>query len=256
MDTSNVAFTQPPVVELVMGITLQPGFFSGNDYVTIYDLLKEKYPIIEEHPQILTIIESVEGQAKHNIPQSTESRKQYISKNGDRLVQIQNDRVVFNWRKYTNQSVVEYPKYDTVRDEFISVLTAISSQYNIIPAIIQHEITFYDHLDLKSLDLTVATMFSALSIFNINHIPKFAQFKIQIPVESLNAVQSFNCTSGSKTESHEPIIVLESTNRGHTTPDLKSIIDWFNASHNSLVEFFVTILSEHTKTKLGYTNNS
>ncbi len=253
--TRRFGFKKPPVVELVMGLGLEDNCLSSLDIYNIFQSIKTDYPVIEEYNALTSIIENTSGPTSYIQPQLNSFRKQFIGQNEDKLLQLQNNRIIFNWRKFTTQSPVDYPKFEPVQEEFYKLIERVKGVKDFMGSIIQQEITFYDHINLNDLFLSADQMQNALSIFNFNYPSKYLQFSLLYNKPELNGVLTFNCSSASSIDNNDPILVLETTIRGFQGNTLTDIKDWFNTSHDHLVEFFVEILSEHTKEKLGFSIN-
>ena len=125
-------FERPPVVEVNLGIefgTLRPmraahvGLFWSN--------IRGDYPTLQEQPALNSAIERFDepGQPFEISFEFGESapplRAWLLSPDSSRLLQIQNDRFIHNWRRMTPEA--PYPRYETVRDEFGTRLDQFAS---------------------------------------------------------------------------------------------------------------------------------
>lgn len=125
-------FDRPPVVEVNVGIefgTLRPlraahvGLFWSN--------LRDDYPSLQEQPPLPSAIErfdepdqpfSISFEFAESPPPL---RAWLLNADATRLLQIQNDRFIHNWRRMTPEA--PYPRYEAVREEFTTRLDQFKS---------------------------------------------------------------------------------------------------------------------------------
>ncbi len=118
-------FAAPPVIETSIGIQ-----FDGLDAYTSLDAasywarIRSEYPRLEEHPPLDPAFETFGpadgqiGQAQIQLVQGAmRPRYFFINARDDKLVQMQGDRLFFNWRKRSEAD--EYPRHAGVRAEFL-----------------------------------------------------------------------------------------------------------------------------------------
>lgn len=144
-DVSGVDFANPPVNEVAMGLEFQPlNGLSVGRLVELRNLWAPPYNEQEDHPALPSI--PLEGempfiQFGSGMPPLA-LRLWGEDRVTGRLLQIQQDRLILNWRRLTPEMV--YPRYDAMRHEFSlrwnQLLTAILS-YGMsapIPAIAEY----------------------------------------------------------------------------------------------------------------------
>lgn len=158
---SRVNFENPPVIEVAVAVqfdaitrltTPQLGAF--------WQSLSGEFPRVEEYvarpptfetfPQQHLPVERLQFQIGGKAPVS---RCWFVSEDDSRLIQIQADRFVFNWRKRS----AEYPRYEYVRqqfDKFLAVFRAFVDDHElgeIHPN--QCEVSYVNRIDGTSPDL-------------------------------------------------------------------------------------------------------
>jgi uncharacterized protein (TIGR04255 family) len=115
-------YERPPVVESSVGIQFD-GLtnYHSLDAGSFWQRIKDDFPTIEEMPPLEPAFETFGPsngtfrQAQFQIlPAPIQPRFCFISKNGAELVQLQKDRLFFNWRK--NENADRYPRYPHVKD--------------------------------------------------------------------------------------------------------------------------------------------
>jgi len=118
--TAPVKFKNPPVVEVVCGVlfitpiplkTAQVGLF--------WQAVRDTFPRLEEAPPISPIIETFQAEPiqEFQFGQLPPLRRTWLlSADGRNLIQIQEDRFLFNWKRAANDD--EYPSYERVIEKF------------------------------------------------------------------------------------------------------------------------------------------
>jgi len=121
-------YENPPVVETILGVQFDrlPGFRSVHLGAFWEILGRTDWPQIADAPPLLQQFERFRGAANWGqldlqlmMSQDASQRAQMKNQTGDRMIQVQNGRLHFNWMK---QGEAKYPKYEKVRDGFRDVL--------------------------------------------------------------------------------------------------------------------------------------
>ncbi|WP_197501231.1 TIGR04255 family protein [Mycobacterium sp. 852002-51057_SCH5723018] len=113
------SFRKPPVVEVAMSIGFAP--MVGLNFAAMADLRSrwiDSYPGAEEQPLLespSTPQQSIKVEFGFGPPPR---RLWLLSSGGDRVIQIQRDRLIANWRAVPG-SGEPYPRYGPLRDEFL-----------------------------------------------------------------------------------------------------------------------------------------
>lgn len=117
---SIVELTDPPVVEMAIGVQFRPLFnLRGILLGRLRDQWRATYPIIEEQPPLAP---AIEGQAGAGINLMIafgpvpNVRYWFMSQTGAAIVQLQNDRIVVNWRRVEGGE--PYPRYHAMAERF------------------------------------------------------------------------------------------------------------------------------------------
>lgn len=117
-------FTNPPVVEVVMGVQFDPlDKMQAVHFAEFFSLWKSDYPTASDRPPIAPAAESfgddVFGRKTLRItigePEAQLPRQWFEAENGN-LIQIQRDRFVVNWRQVGDE---DYPSYESIRPLFL-----------------------------------------------------------------------------------------------------------------------------------------
>jgi uncharacterized protein (TIGR04255 family) len=147
-----VRFELPPVVEVVCGVLFstlrrlkapQVGLF--------WQAVRGEFPRIEEAPPIASLFESSQDGQIHTIQFDALPplrRTWLLSADGRNLIQIQEDRFLFNWKRAADDD--SYPSYDGVIQKFDRYL---AEYVNFLekegigkPTYRQFELTYVNHI--------------------------------------------------------------------------------------------------------------
>jgi uncharacterized protein (TIGR04255 family) len=116
-------FDNPPVVEVALGVQLDPmPAVAAAHLGLLWAQYTDEFPNLEEHGPIDIAEEEfgdvapapafqVEVVGKPPVP-----RYWFVSKDGTRLLQVQQDRFIHNWRR--QGPATEYPRYEALRQSF------------------------------------------------------------------------------------------------------------------------------------------
>lgn len=116
-------FTRPPVAEVALAVGFQP--LAGLRAVQLgrlWDLWRDQYPVLDEQPPLPPAYDQRPGFAVTFGPPPV-NRHWFLSDDGDRLVQLQADRLVVNWRQTPGR---DYPRYRVLREEFVQRLDEVA----------------------------------------------------------------------------------------------------------------------------------
>jgi uncharacterized protein (TIGR04255 family) len=113
------SFRKPPVVEVAMSIGFAP--IAGLQFAAMADLRSrwmDAYPGTQEQPFLESAPvpqQSIKVEFGFGPPPR---RLWLLSSQGDRVIQIQRDRLIANWRAVPGSDQA-YPRYEPLRDEFL-----------------------------------------------------------------------------------------------------------------------------------------
>jgi uncharacterized protein (TIGR04255 family) len=120
-------YANPPVVETVLGVQFDrlPGLTNGHIGAFWLELNQREWPTIGDAPQLPNQFENFAdssgwARAVHfQLTQDPACRTQIRNADLNRMIQVQNSRLHFNWMKGEGG---RYPHYDNVRKEFTTIL--------------------------------------------------------------------------------------------------------------------------------------
>lgn len=120
-------YDRPPIIETVLGAQFErlPGFKNAHLGAFWRTLDSDEWPTVSDAPPLQPQFERFAESARWakglqiQLTQDPTSRVQIKNKAGDRMVQVQNGRIHFNW---LGDEGGEYPHYEKVRQGFAWVL--------------------------------------------------------------------------------------------------------------------------------------
>lgn len=116
-------FTSPPLVEVAFAVQFQELHqFSQVDMGLFWDLIREAFPTYKDRPRLDPMPDPIRPKGQRpfelNIVRASPvDRVWFISSDEQRLVQLQPDRLVMNWRNQ-NKDGDAYPRFDNLVEEF------------------------------------------------------------------------------------------------------------------------------------------
>lgn len=117
------SFNNPPINEVVCGMRFHPTDKLRIPHIgLLWNKFRADYPILQ-HAQIISTTRSeipIDRATGVPIP-----RVWFINVAGDQLIQFQNDRFYFNWRK----KETPYPRYQHIIDNFETVSSAVTDLF-------------------------------------------------------------------------------------------------------------------------------
>ncbi len=151
-------FDSPPVIETALGVEFVPLSAWGIPHFGLFwGEIREEFDRFEIQPPLATQIERFgaeswqQPKATVEFLQSPEVRCWFVHRDNEALLQIQNNRFNYNWRK--NAGAAGYPRYEkNIRPafdrEWSRFTRFIESQQLGVIDVIQCEVTYVNHLEL------------------------------------------------------------------------------------------------------------
>lgn len=149
-------YTNPPVVETILGVQFDrlPNFRNTHAGAFWTTYLRDQWPVLIDAPPLESQLERFDeaGQwpqfvMQLAIAQEFPARLQFKTRKSDQMIQVQNDRLFFNW---LGQDGGSYPRYESVRAGFNCALdqfTAFVAQEQLgMFRPIQWEVTYLNQI--------------------------------------------------------------------------------------------------------------
>lgn len=267
-----VHFDKPPIVEAVVGCQ-----FSQIDKLLLSDILRwwqesvirSEYPTFEFAPRLAKKIEVFGGQQQTfdlTLDHPSDQRIWFVKEDKHELIQLQNDRIHFNWRIVNEVGV--YPHAEYLMSEFFRILDMFSvwlknNGFGNLD-INQIEMTYIDLIDQEYQSEQnwshMGDVFSIVDLQSLESIDsafmKFSRdlhvFEEDMPDARLHIILQ----TAERQKSKEPVVKLETTVRGMPKDSEKeSIVKFLEMSRQYINKAFVGITTDDVKKKWGYLSN-
>lgn len=115
-----VKFEKPPVVEVVASVAFQVARpLKTVDFGEYWQSIKDEFPNVEEAPPVQLIVEGSGAGVQFNLEMAEMPplrRVWFASSDGQRLIQLQEDRFLFNWKLVSSEN--KYPSFAVIFPEF------------------------------------------------------------------------------------------------------------------------------------------
>lgn len=244
MVASKVSCTVPPINEVVIGRY----FLSRSDFLvphfgSFWDRLRGEYPSVQHAPPLM---ESAGEAVEFILP-----RVWYVSADSARLVQLQQDRMFFNWRE--RGSGAPYPRFPAIQAAFLSAWAQFedvvhgTSLTPIVPrrAELKYINIFGEGVASSLAERLRRSMRGVSWIAPQGFAPELAGYRtnLHFTLPGSNNVLHVDLASARKKADNADALRLELTVQGDCGPD-SSFKEWSQEAHDQLVVAFADLTSE------------
>lgn len=144
-------YDDPPVNEVVIGIQFDRTAMTGAHVGLFWEGLRDEFPKASEQPPLEPKIEPLQPR-RFSAPifefvSWRGSRYWLISEDDVQLIQVQADRLLYNWRRGPNNAA--YPHFETLQERFWSIAKKWSNfleQREQVLKLTQWEVTYINHI--------------------------------------------------------------------------------------------------------------
>jgi len=249
--TKKVDFQQPPVVEVVCGAAFRLGAkLKAVDVGLFWQTIRTSFPRVEEVAPIPPIITpdgifQIELGFNGNVPPL--ARSWLISQDGNRLLQVQGDRLLYNWkREQTDQT---YPSFDSVYREFTRYLKKfeafLRNQQFPDPAYEQFELNYVNNIgDGNGLSKVGANgvLIDHMRKSDGNRflpMPEAFNWQTAYPLPNNQGRLQINAATAVVKGTGDQIVRLDMVARGKPEEPIRTNMDtWFELAHEWIVVGF------------------
>ncbi|MGG7105100.1 TIGR04255 family protein [Rhodococcus sp. 24CO] len=179
------SFSAPPVIEVAMGIEFVPiPGLTTIKLVELHRMWESEFPQVQEQPALQPSNMPIESGLRFNVG-IPPIRLWMISASDDLLLQIQNDRIILNWRRTPGN---EYPRYATLREKYASIWSAFSSEVSRLGigdlAPVTAEVSFVNRVEESNsmAGLSIENVVSTISPTSILSAASDSVLNIRIPI--------------------------------------------------------------------------
>lgn len=251
-----LSYRNPPVNEVVCGVRFRPmdGLLIPH-YGEFWTQIRRQFPNIKHAIPI--------GESPGEIPLDKETgfplpRVWYINSSDDQLVQLQKDRLYFNWRKRVN----EYPRYPYVFSQFESVYCIANKLFaelglgELEPT--ENELTYINHIlqgeGWSSLDNIRDVFTDFLWVQRSGRFlpgPSRMNWSVEFALPDNRGNLTVNLKYATRLSDKLNLLVLELVARGKADSNSpEKMVEWFDLAHEWIVRGFAELTTAEIQKKI------
>lgn len=255
-----VKFKRPPVVEVVCGVLFTvPQPLKSSHVGAFWEQVRKEFPRVEDAAPLAAVVEEPGRTTPEyqftNMPPLR--RSWLISGGGEHLIQLQEDRFLFNWKRASDDT--SYPSFLVVREHFEKHLAGFVAFCEKIgigkPSYRQFELSYVNQISSAN-GLDAVTLDRLL----IDHVRDHSRERFLPSPEAINWVTAYQLPDGqgrlhvaaqSATDLsvNARLVRLDLTARGitsdHTDAGRKT---WFDLAHEWITRGFADITASELQT--------
>lgn len=255
MTTKHVDFEQPPIIEVVCGVSFTPlEKFTVAHLGRFWNKLGPRFKNVAEVPTLPAMSEQFDQPASVSMqlfpPLATNMpRVWFISESEDHLVQVQRDRFLCNWRKLNDAH--KYPSYDVVIDQFweqLRVFEEFATEDVGMPVeYTQYELTYINHVAAGAGWASLADVGDVLPDYSWRRdgarflpTPETVDWSSSFALPEKKGRLHLRVRSAERIDSGQHVLMVELTARGFE----ESRTAWFDLAHEWIVKAFTDLTAQ------------
>jgi len=256
MSSDLPSFQNPPVVEVVFGVTFaEPEGLRTALIGTYWSRIEKRFPTVSDHPPINRVIESFAGPGSVEVsilPIPPLRRCAFKSPSGDRLIQVQGDRFQFHVKRELGD---RYPRFSETKEEFLDAFEGLKEHLqaggvSLNP--IQYDLSYINMVvgDLGELDAVGEVLRDVSWNSNERRLlaspPKSFRWVAAFDMPNQSGRLHVQAASGKlkKDGKDAPALQLQLTARGFG----QNQQDWFDQGHEWIVAGFADLTTKRAHT--------
>ncbi|MBI3817454.1 MAG: TIGR04255 family protein [Planctomycetes bacterium] len=255
-------YTNPPINEVILGVQFNPILNLSIPHLgMLWTMLKDRFPKIEQREPIAPVNESLDGPTLRTLsiefgPQGIlpTPRLWFLKDDGTELLQIQNDRILHNWRQTSGEC--NYPRYKSLREQFCREFAEIDRflRSENLDAIVpnQSELTYINLIEVPDVENAHRVLSEITSFFNPQNSPTFGgppesaklEWKYLMPMNASRHLGRLHISFRPVFlhNNNKTAYVLDLTARGAPkSADLDGVTDFLDLAHEWIVNGFDSI---------------
>ena len=237
-------YKSPPVIEVVCGISFDTiNEFKGPHLGLFWNKVRNNFPVCEHAQRLGT--KDLKIDFKDFMP-----RMWFISEDGNTLIQLQNDKFYFNWRK--QQKELNYPRYDKIikyfKDNLDNLQNFLVEENLGIIKPIECELTYINHIPKGDGWESLDDINKVFRDFIWSSGERFLPTPISIGGQALFNLPEdrgrLNVTlrHGERKIDKHPMLILQNTATGlGADKSIDAIWGWFEIAHEWIVRGFTDL---------------
>jgi uncharacterized protein (TIGR04255 family) len=252
-------FEDPPVVETALSVEFAPlAGWSIVHFGLFWHEIRAEYPAFEIQPPLLSQIEKFGEEAKKpqainlQITNPMPVRCWFFDQSQTRLIQVQKDRLIYNWRKVAGPE--PYPHYENIRPaferEWHRFRQFLESNGLPAPTVHQCEVTYVNHIDRGKGWQTMADLpevfpsWSGALSEGFLPVPEAVGFNTSYGMPGDQGRLHIQVQPAIRLSDAKEILQLTLTARGRPdSPDVGDVLKWFDLGREWVVRGFTDFTS-------------
>jgi len=254
-------YVKPPVIEVAIGVQFAPLMEFSVGHVGMYwATIRETFNRVEEQAPIAHILEPPHGPSepvpawqfmdKPELP-----RVWFLDATGCRIIQVQRDRFLHNWRKVNPSD--EYPRFPSVREGFLRYwggFNAFLAENNLKPQPDQCELTYVNHIKKGDGWNTIAELEKVFPTFawktrsGFLPEPDSARWSLRFLLPESTGRLHVDVVPVRVPPQNDPVVRYSLTARGRPRGEFstKGMNEWFAIAHEWIVRAFADLVDKNT----------
>jgi uncharacterized protein (TIGR04255 family) len=239
-------FDAPPVVEVALDVQFRPiPELHGLRLAPLWETWREDLPQMQEQPQLASVIEGDDSPKIKFLTGPPQPRYWFLSEDGSKLVQLQQDRLAVNWRA-TNGA--EYPRYPAVRAMLQQRMGQFESYLHQeglrTPEVVQAEIAYVNAVGVRTDERgNMTRVLRAWSGLPGHHLGEPAEARLNLAFDVPNLgkppVRFYVAVSPGQSPDGSPALFLNLTIRGNPGGvDVDDALSFIDGGHEHIVRSF------------------
>lgn len=254
-------YYNPPVIEVVYGVQFEPLGLQCPTIGLFWQAVRQQYPSFVENPPLAPVIEKfdadrrteaqIELMARPPLP-----RLWFIDRTENWLIQVQDDRFLYNWKKVKDQDA--YPRFDVVSTKFFEAWEQFQgfcqSEGLPQPSVNQLELTYINHIgmtDVGSYFSDVSNIFPDMRWRETHGFlpsPETLVWKTSFLLPERQGRLHVSMRHAIRRKDQQPVLLLELTSRGMpSSKERESIRGWFVMAREWIVRGFADLTDEQVQ---------
>lgn len=254
-------YGKPPVVEVVMGVQFTPIVEFTAAHLGLYWAgIRDTFGRVEEQAPIAHVLELPPGESPSQPPfqvldKPDLPRSWFIDATGNRVIQVQRDRFLHNWRKLNPTD--EYPRFPLIKRSFLKHWAGFSKfladqGFSLEPD--QCELTYVNHVkkgdgwdSIKDLG-GLFTTFAWRTRSGFLPTPDNVRWSLRFVLPQETGRLYVEAMIVRVQPQNEPAIRLSLTARGKPPgiTDSASMVQWYELAREWIVKGFADLVDEKT----------
>ncbi|MCY3018227.1 MAG: TIGR04255 family protein [Planctomycetota bacterium] len=263
MTSSPVNFQKPPVIEVVFGVAFKPlEQLLAPHLGLLWRRYRDEFPSCRDMPPLPVVIERYgppvgDEMEVFNVPPLP---RVWFEKGESRLIQLQRDRFLYNWRKGTGQE--DYPRYETVLAEFRKHLATFEAGLGeaglgvIQP--VQYELTYVDQMNIGEGWNGLGEIGKLFPDFSWRHIsgrslkePEAINLRVSFAAPDRTGRLHVWLRSAIRRADNKLVLLMETTARGMPADGSREgMWRWFDMGHEQIRRGFLEMSSAYAQDDL------